>query len=248
MASLQVNPRENLMDTSSFFDSVRSSVFGGSLKQSQVDGLNLIVAEGDKRGVNNEYLAYILATAAHETAYTMQPIAEYGRGRGRKYGVPDPVTGQTYYGRGYVQLTWKFNYEKASKVLGVDFVRNPDLVMTPRHAVRILFQGMKEGWFTGKSLSDYLDGVDEDYREDLREFSNARRIVNGTDKQVQIGQLAIKFETALRTAQRPETGSDGGKVPETPEPRPEVPARPQEEPHILIRILRVLLRLIKALK
>jgi len=35
----------------------------------------------------------------------MQPIEEYGKGKGMKYGSPDPETGQTYYGRGFVQTT-----------------------------------------------------------------------------------------------------------------------------------------------
>jgi hypothetical protein len=35
----------------------------------------------------------------------MQPIEEYGKGRGMPYGKPDPTTGQVYYGRGFVQLT-----------------------------------------------------------------------------------------------------------------------------------------------
>jgi putative chitinase len=67
------------VNTSNFYASVRSTVFGGSLKTTQVDGMNLILAEADKRGVNNEFLAYILATPAWETAKTMQPIHELGK-------------------------------------------------------------------------------------------------------------------------------------------------------------------------
>ncbi len=36
----------------------------------------------------------------------MQPIEEYGRGKGRKYGAPAGPYGKIYFGRGYVQLTW----------------------------------------------------------------------------------------------------------------------------------------------
>ncbi|TOE35570.1 hypothetical protein CGJ43_25525, partial [Vibrio parahaemolyticus] len=60
-----------------------------------------------------QYLAYVLATTYHETGHTMKPIEEWGKGQGRPYGEPDPETGQTYYGRGYVQLTWLANYIKA---------------------------------------------------------------------------------------------------------------------------------------
>ena len=48
----------------------------------------------------------------------MQPIAEYGKGKGRKYGVPGRNRGQVAYGRGYVQLTWDDNYERADKEIG----------------------------------------------------------------------------------------------------------------------------------
>ncbi len=176
-----------------FFDKVREGF--GPLKQQQVDGFNNLIGYAVKNKVALDKFAYILATVWHETAFTMQPIKEYGGERylrNKKY--------WPYFGRGYVQLTWDYNYRKASNYFGVDFVSNPDLVMKVEYALPILFVGMEEGWFTGKSLDDYLDGVDEDDKEDLREFSNARRIVNGTDKQVEIGQHALKFEHALRAA------------------------------------------------
>src|SRR5688572_1078351 len=71
------------------------------------------------------HVAYALATIAHETAWTFLPIKEYrnkagtrGRARQDRYW----LTG--YYGRGYVQLTWLANYQKASRKLGVDLVKN----------------------------------------------------------------------------------------------------------------------------
>lgn len=62
-------------------------------------------------------ISYVLATVRHETAGTYLPIAEYGKGEGKPYGNPDPLTGKIYYGRGYVQLTWKENYERFSRIL-----------------------------------------------------------------------------------------------------------------------------------
>lgn len=222
------------MDRAKFFDSIRSSF---SLTTKNVSGFEVILDEAERLKVPLNDLAYILATTWWETANTMQPIEEYGKGRGRTYGKKDSVTGKTYYGRGYVQLTWKENYEKASKELGVDFVKNPELVMKTEHAVRILFDGMYEGWFTGKSLRDYIDLIDEDDQEDLREFSNARRIINGTDKQVIIGQLAISLEKALKA-------SSYGKVeviPEVLEP-PVQPPMAQPEPIPVPSELEIVLR------
>ncbi|WP_139812525.1 hypothetical protein [Ensifer aridi] len=232
------------MNLAAFFKQVREAF--GALKQSQVDGFELILNEATKRGIPLPFLAYILATVWWETARTMQPIAEYGKGRGRKYGVKGKH-GQVAYGRGYVQLTWDYNYEKADQKLGLGgaLTKNYELAMDPKIAVLILFEGMKEGWFTGKDLDDYIDLIDEGDKEDLREFANARRIINGTDKQVEIGQIALKFEVALR-------GAEYGTKPDpvaAPQATPQVSQKEQvcvsvteAEKPVLTRILNILLK------
>ena len=105
-----------------FFNAVRGSLFHGGMTQPQVDGMNAILDawEENPRSDNLRHLAYPLATTAHETGFTMQPIEEYGKGQGMEYGKKDPETGQTYYGRGYVQLTWRDNYARADKELGFE--------------------------------------------------------------------------------------------------------------------------------
>jgi putative chitinase len=56
------------MDKAKFFSSVRSSLFGGSLSGDQVKGIEAILDEWTKGGYDDERrLAYILATAHHET-------------------------------------------------------------------------------------------------------------------------------------------------------------------------------------
>ena len=79
------------MNRKAFFDGVRAKLFLGTLSQYQVDGMNAILDEWERRKLTDlRWLAYMLATVKWETAHTMQPIAEYGRGRGYAYGVPDP--------------------------------------------------------------------------------------------------------------------------------------------------------------
>ncbi len=72
------------MNRKAFFDSVRHSLFNGRLKQTQVDGLNTLLDEWEDTGfTNRQWLAYALATAFHESAFTIGPLAVYGRGRGK---------------------------------------------------------------------------------------------------------------------------------------------------------------------
>ena len=160
-----------------FFDQVRLYLFGGRLRQKQVDGLIAILDGWEKKYARQDdrWLAYMLATTHHETDCKMQPIEEYGKGRGRAYGRPDPETGQRYYGRGFVQLTWRDNYRKMARVTGADLVNHPELALDLGNASTILFYGMTKGSFTGRRLADYFNADRDDWR-------NARRIINGVDK------------------------------------------------------------------
>jgi predicted chitinase len=116
----------------------------------------------------------------------MQPIEEYGRGRGRAYGAPDVATGQTYYGRGYVQLIWKTNYAKTAALTGVDLVNHPELALEPKIAALIMFEGMKGGLFTGIGLGRYFSVTADDP-------VNARRVINGSDRAEEIATIHAAF-------------------------------------------------------
>jgi hypothetical protein len=79
-------------DREQFFARVRSQLFGGVMTGSQVAGVNAILATWDaSAGSDPRFVAYSLATAFHETAKTMQPVEEIGRGEGRRYGRPTRV-------------------------------------------------------------------------------------------------------------------------------------------------------------
>lgn len=140
-------------------------------------------------------IAYCFATIKHETADTFAPVEEgcYLKTQARIKAFQKTLRYYPYFGRGYVQLTWKKNYIKAGKFLGLDFVANPDLLLERENSFQILIHGMNEGWFTSKKLSDYITNKSVDY-------INARRIINGTDKASAIAQLAIKFEGILKTS------------------------------------------------
>ncbi|MFN0275302.1 MAG: hypothetical protein ACKVPJ_06135 [Chitinophagales bacterium] len=48
----------------------------------------------------------------------MKAIEVYRKGKNRSYGKTDPVTGKVYLGGGFVQLTWKYNYENDKSLEG----------------------------------------------------------------------------------------------------------------------------------
>ena len=183
-----------------FFDSVRGALFSGSMTQGQVDGMNALLDFAETVGCDDRHLAYILATTFHETAQTMQPIAGYGQGKGKPYGTPDPQTGETYYGRGYVQLTWKDNYIKQDAKLGLGgrLVANADLALEPDIALPIIFGGMYAGDFTGVGLPKYITCTNVE--SDTTDYYNARKIVNGLDCATQIQGYAQAFTNAITHA------------------------------------------------
>lgn len=181
-----------------FFDVVRASLFRGTLTQSQVDGMTYLLDLWEVHFPHKRpsQLAYVLATVYHETDQKMRPIEEYGKGKGYKYGQPAGPYGHAYYGRGHVQLTWEENYKKATaKIrpygLEADLHKDPHLALNDEVSAIILFDGMGDGWFTGKKLGDYFTSTIEDPR-------NARRIVNGTDKMDLIASYFYKFKDALQ--------------------------------------------------
>jgi hypothetical protein len=183
---------ETIMTRSQFFASVRTSLFGGSLTTPQVKGMEALLDAA--QSLADDEIAYILATAFHETAETMQPIAEYGRGKGRKYGLPGRNRGQIPYGRGFVQTTWDINYERTDRELGLGgkLIANYDLMLSDvAMAAKAAVRGMVEGWYTGKKLADYFDGGKCD-------FALARKIINGTDKAEKIGGYARLFLKAIQ--------------------------------------------------
>lgn len=207
-----------------FYNAVRP-MFGGSLTQSQVDGFEIIAEAWTKCGDGDlKKLAYILATAKHETANTMQPVRETlaktdakakeiltkAWKTGKLPWVKSDYWTSGFFGRGYVQLTHRENYQKAGAKLGLDLVSDPSKAMIPEVAALILVRGMLEGWFTGKTLADY--GAD---------FVGMRKVVNGTDRAALIAGYAVSFLDALQASQKPQV---------TPKPVPAPSPAPVPSP------------------
>lgn len=211
-----------------FFASVRAQ-FGG-LKQTQVDGFNVLLTA--TAGLPLRWRAYILATAWHETAFTMQPITERGGksyfnkydpefkpAKARELGNTIRGDGYKFRGRGYVQITGRSNYVRAGLHCGVDMTANPDLALRPDYAAKIIVKGMTEGWFTTRELADYDN------------YQDMRRIVNGTDKAKEIAAYAVKFEKALIAQGKAQEAPPVAPAPTVP-PIPETPSAANPEPTV----------------
>jgi len=136
-------------------------------------------------------VAYVLATADHETNHTFKPVTE-------AYWLNDPDAYlrkhhpdyYPYYGRGFVQLTWDYNYAKYGKLLGKDLVAHPDLALDPEVATFVIVHGFKTGGFTGKKITDYINAHETD-------FVNARRCINGLDRAKDIAEIAKQYLATL---------------------------------------------------
>lgn len=183
-----------MFDRDVYFDTIREDLFDGALSQEQVDGQSVILAVWEYQAggtpMNDlRWLAYMLATTYHETAEHMWPVTEYGSAS-----YLEEKSYYPYIGRGFVQLTWEDNYDKASKALGLidnrDLVAHPEYALDSLIATRVMFRGMAEGWFTGKKLGQYFNDTADD-------ALNARQIINGNDCDDMIAAYHDKFLAAL---------------------------------------------------
>lgn len=207
-----------------FFNAVRQPLYAGALNQVQVDSLTAIWEAWEQYGDGDpRKLAYILATAHHETgAFKWMreiwgPTTAQQRYEGRAdLGNVQPGDGKKFMGRGFVQLTGRRNYQDWSKRTGLDLIKEPQLVQEPAVAARILVQGSMLGTFTGKKLGDFAT------------FKDMRRVINGTDRADMIAGYASTFLAAIQAADMGVSLPPPSNVPTYSEPVPALPA-PQRD-------------------
>lgn len=176
-----------------FYAAIREKGLFKILSQQQVNTIDAILFECERQGVEDiRQVAYILATAYWEChnprkpELRMTPMREFG---GETY-----LKGKKYYpyvGMGLSQLTWKDNYQKESKRLGIDLINHPELILEIPTAANSHVYCMVHGSYTGKKLSDYINALKCD-------FLNSRRIINGQDKAAEIMAIAQRFLECLK--------------------------------------------------
>ncbi|MDX7857991.1 hypothetical protein SJU92_18505 [Aeromonas caviae] len=181
--------------------------------QKLIENINKFYANNDSYTANVYQLAYMLATARHETYHfpsgeyfsekpEVGPVSYFDkydpvladtparRERARLNGNTVEGDGYKYRGRGCVHLTWKKNYQKAKDNIGVDFVSFPERAADFDYAVSIMIWGMRDGVFTGASLNDHINKSSVNY-------VSARKIINGSDAAALIASYAEKFQSIL---------------------------------------------------
>lgn len=231
-----------------FFDAVRASVFGGSLTQQQVDGIEITVAAWAKYGDGDlRKLAYVLGTKKWETGHTMQPVTE----------------NLNYTSAARIAKVWPSRFPSVASAK--PYVRNPQKLANRVYANRNgngdeasgdgwRYRGMGDTQLTGKEnfaragkklgidlvgkpelacepetaaaiqclgmMEGWFTGRDlSDYFTATgTDWKGARMIVNGKDSADDIADIARAFYAALLKGKAAE--------PVKPAPAPTAPAKP----------------------
>ncbi len=128
--------------------------------------LNVAMAEANITTPQQQ--AMFVAQLAHESAgfQFMEEIASGAAYEGRAdLGNTQPGDGVRYKGRGYIQVTGRYNYTEAGNALGLDLVNNPQLAAQPENAARIA------AWYwTSRDINTAADSGD---------FVQVTRLING---------------------------------------------------------------------
>jgi len=195
------------MNRAKFYETLRvnKKPFGTKLQQMQVDGMEALLDEGKDLPLHD--MANVLGQVYRETGGIMYPIKETvmlshkdknpsdaevirrldrAFAAGKLKGVTKPYWKGGEFGRGQIQLTHLANRKKFG-------ITNRDDLLKLDVSARIAVEGMRDGKFRGKKLSDY------NFPQDLHNppDTNPRRIVNGKDGS---DKLVAGYHTAFAEA------------------------------------------------
>lgn len=159
---------------------------------------------------DNRQIAYVLSTIKWESWFKNQKEIWW---EDREYWKVDPTTWKAYYGRWFIQITHKGNYEKYTQIIReswkdfkdnnwnilkwseIDLVNNPDIILQSNDlAIFIAMDRMKNWWpdrVETKKLSYYINDKKTDYY-------NARIIINWmSSKPQQYANDALAYQNKL---------------------------------------------------
>jgi hypothetical protein len=155
-------------------------------------------ASTDPKINSSNHLAYLLATAKIEADYSLErwesdyqcgstgvkykdkpcqkALDYYQSTKGKKnyYLIGTDSKGLPYFGRGIIQLTGKDNYKFYGDLIGVDLVKNPDLIFVPKNSYNVSVAYLTDK--RGKSKKSTFDWLDEGNLTRARKSINARGV------------------------------------------------------------------------
>lgn len=109
----------------------------------------LLATYAIKAGIEGEELAQLMAQAAHESLnfkklteigsknYFKQYDPKYNPRKAKILGNTKVGDGERYKGRGYLQITGRWNYTAAGKALGLPLAEQPELLEDPSVAAKV---------------------------------------------------------------------------------------------------------------
>lgn len=145
-----------------------------------------------KYGLRGVELAQFLGQVKHES-WNFDHLKEKGKGAGyfeQRYGVGTPTgrrlgnthpgDGERYKGRGFIQLTGKYNYQQAGDSLGLDLLNHPELASRPDIAAIIAVwywktrvkpnvSNFKDTTLVTKQINPSLNGL-EDRQSNFKQY------------------------------------------------------------------------------
>tara|TARA_R110000851_G_scaffold261458_4_gene414004 strand:+ start:564 stop:1280 length:717 start_codon:yes stop_codon:yes gene_type:complete len=166
---------------------------GGNTKFDKSLSQVLNFMQNDDNVSNKKEASYFLATAKTESDYSLQrwesdylcgekgvpyqgkpcqKALNYYRssdGKANYYSKGVDSTGVPYFGRGLIQLTHNYNYEKYGKLIGVDLLDDGDKALIPENSYKVASEYLKRKTFKYVNKGD---------------LNQARKSVNGGTKGV----------------------------------------------------------------
>jgi hypothetical protein len=153
--------------------------------------VDLIVRTALEYGVTDKrQIAYMLASAEHETGNFRTSREDYGPTQARINGYSG---GENYFGRGYVQATHDHRYAAMDNALGLNgrLIADPDLAARDANlGAQMMVVGMSRGIYTNVGLDLFINANGTDY-------VGARGVVNGSNEDAKIAGYAQRWEREL---------------------------------------------------
>ena len=139
---------------------------------------------------DNRQIAYVLSTIKWESWFKNQKEIWW---ENKSYWKVDATTWKAYYGRWFIQLTHKGNYEKYTQIIRdswkdfkdnngniikwseIDLVKNPDIIIQSNDLAAFIAMDWMKNWGPSRQDTKKLDYYINDNKQD---YYNARIIIN----------------------------------------------------------------------